>query len=241
MTRFVVLFPGRTGSTFLVEALDVHPLVCARYEVMASGLDNRDSPEEQIERARRAFTSPQKRDYRACGFKTKLRDVLDRPGFAALLEELAVRPILLTRRNVVKLNVSSFNAARVHERTGDWNLYERQGLADEPLWIDPDDFVQRLGEYEQELGELATFVGRLGRPALWLFYENLVLDPAETVAQAFRFLGVEPVSARGRTLKSTADDLRLALRNFDELRGRFAGTRYEAMFDERLPAASEAA
>ena len=240
-TRFVVLFPGRTGSTWLVEALDAHPLVSTGYEVMASGLDNGDSPEQQIERARRALAAPRKEAAAAVGFKAKLRDVLDRDAFADLLEEFDTRPILLTRRNVIKLNVSSFNSERLRERTGDWNLYDRRSVADEPLWIDPDAFVQRLGWYEQELSELAEFTGQLGRPALWLFYEDLLREETETLALAFRFLGVEPIAARGRTVKSLPDDLRRALRNFDELRACFTGTRYEAMFDEGSAAESEAA
>jgi hypothetical protein len=43
---------------------------------------------------------------------------------------------------------------------------------------------------------------------------------------------VRPQPARARVLKNTHDDLRLAVRNFDELRARYAGTRFEAMFDE---------
>jgi hypothetical protein len=219
-----------------VEALDGHPQVAARYEVMAPSISKGESPEQQLERARRAFTPPEVAPPWAAGFKTKLRDVLDREGFAALLDEFEARVILLTRRNVVKLNVSSFNSERLRERTGDWNLYRSGDEPEERLRIDPGEFAKRLDEYERELADLVDFVAELAHPALWLFYENLLDDVDGTLAAAFRFLGVGSVATRGRTLKSTSDDLAEALVNFDELRARYSGTRYEAMFDEGRPA-----
>jgi hypothetical protein len=44
-----------------------------------------------------------------------------------------------------------------------------------------------------------------------------------------RFRRVEPA-----TRKITSDDLHAAIVNFDDLRSRYAGTPYEAMFDEVL-------
>jgi hypothetical protein len=40
--------------------------------------------------------------------------------------------------------------------------------------------------------------------------------------------------AEGKTLKHTSDDLRQVVVNLDELRARYAGTRYAPMFDEGI-------
>jgi LPS sulfotransferase NodH len=238
---FVVLFQGRTGSTFLVEALDSHPQVRADYERLASDKWAKKGAAAQLDAARESLAAPPGSPWRAVGFKTKLGDVLDPPGLAALLAEEDARVIHLKRRNLVKLTVSSFNSQRVHERTGDWNLYSRDAAASEPLTIEPEWFSARLRRVVEHDEALDRYVAAAARPTLTLFYEDLLLDTQASVDRAFSFLGVEPIPARGMTVKATADDLRAALANFEELRAGFAGTPFEAMFDEVLVAADGAA
>jgi LPS sulfotransferase NodH len=234
MNRFIILFPGRTGSTFLVEALDEHPLVEAGYEHLSPFRDKPERAAEQIETARRDFERVGSGSIVARGFKTKLRDVHDRYALMELLRGLDVRVILLGRRNLVKLNVSSFNSERLYRSTGDWNAYAQDAVPDDPLVIDPNEFVERLGEYEQEWAEIVDFATMLQQPTLVLYYENLLEDPTGTLQLVFDFIGADPVEAAGRTVKSGGDDLRRMLGNFDELRASVAGTRYEPMFDEGL-------
>ena len=45
---------------------------------------------------------------------------------------------------------------------------------------------------------------------------------------------MKPEPLEGRTEKATSDDLAVALENFNELKSIYAGTAYEAMFDERV-------
>ena len=234
---FVVLFQGRTGSTFFVEALDSHPDVRCGYEELWGDRWDELGSEAQLDVARWWLAPPADRLVRATGFKTKLRDVVDPDGFAAVLEETGARVLYLKRRNLVKLAVSSLNSERARERTGDWNLYRREPAVAEPLAVEPAKFLTRLAKHEGYQADLDAFVGAAARPTLTLHYEDLLVDTHGTLALAFRFLDVEPVATSGRTIKMTSDDLRDVLPNFDELRAAVSEPRYRRMFDEVLVSA----
>jgi LPS sulfotransferase NodH len=229
VVRFVILFPGRTGSTFLVSALDAHPDVEAKGEVL-DGLRSAGA-DEQRAWLDRYFRGPALNRHRAVGFKTKLRDVFDQDHFAAAIEQYDARIVVLDRRNDVKHAVSRITARILRDRTGRWNRYEGSeelGLIE----VDPDDFASRLEAVETEKQIIRSFVERLGRPHLDIDYEELLADPDLTFARVFDHLGVRCVPVHGKTLKNTSDDLREVIANFDELRAPYAGTKYDAMFDE---------
>ena len=238
-TPFAILFTGRTGSTFLTEALDSHPLVRSEYELFAAWRDKDYSGADQVEAARRYFAE-EAEGLAAVGFKTKLADVLDPDGFRELLREVEALIVVLRRRNLPKQVVSLFNAQRIHERTGDWNLYECGPESDDPLEIPTEDFVARLHRFERQDRELLAYVEELMRPTLTLFYEDLVRDATDTIALAFRFLGVDPVESTGLTVKATPDDLRSILSNVDELEAELRGTRWESMLSAVARAEVEA-
>ncbi len=228
LVRFVILFPGRTGSTFLVSALDSHPDVEAKGEV----LDGLRAKGVETQRAwvNRYLRGPAVGRSKAIGFKTKLRDVLDQEAFTAAVERYNTQIIVLDRRNDVKHAVSRITARVLRERTGRWNRYEGSeelGL----LEIDPEDFASRLGAVEEEKGVIRSFVDGLDRPHLHIDYEDLCADPPATFETVFKYLGVRSLPVAGATLKNTSDDLREVIANFDELRKLYAGTPYEAMFD----------
>jgi LPS sulfotransferase NodH len=230
---FLVLHLGRTGSTYLVEALDRHPEVQARYEAMARLRENARSAKEQLAEARTLLTGRSDRGPRAIGFKTKLQDVLDPEAFASIVRETGTRVIHLQRRNVVKLTVSVFNSERIHARTGEWNVYSEGDRIRDPLTIDPKRFMSMLSRVVQTRARVHEYVRSLERPTLTFYYEDLLLDPRETLRMAFAFLSVSPRDPVVRVLKSTSDDLRSVVANFDELRT-LAGSEYEEMFDEIL-------
>jgi LPS sulfotransferase NodH len=229
VVRFVILFPGRTGSTFLVSALDAHPDIEAKGEV----LDGLRSKGVDVQRAwlDRYFRTPFVGRHRAVGFKTKLRDVFDQEHFAAAIERYDALVIVLDRRNDVKHAVSRITARVLRERTGRWNRYEGSdelGLIE----VDPDDFAERLTAVEDEKRVIRDFADSLGRPYLDLDYEDLLADPDATFGRVFDLLGVRRVPVQGATFKNTSDDLGEVIANFADLRSRYVGTPYEAMFDE---------
>jgi LPS sulfotransferase NodH len=226
--KFVILIMGRSGSTNLVEALNSHSAIYAKGEFLTTKEEYR-----RLRVARRFLTQSHSEEYSAVGFKTKLKDVPNLEEFARLLREVGTLIILLRRRNVIKQVVSRINSFRLYDTTGDWNLYN-EGNRLPPATIDPVSFKETLEEVEKERQELERYVELLDLPTLSLYYEDLLVDQRATLERICSFLGVAYESLQGQAIKHTADDLRQAVSNFEELRLQYIGTRYEEMFDEVL-------
>lgn len=231
--KFVVLFQGRSGSTHLIQALRSHTRIQARFEVLVPLKEQGFAAQAQW--MRNFFTLPSLVPFTAIGFKTKLTDVADVDEFANLLRSMDVRIIHLERRNVVKQAVSWLNSERLHEATGDWNLY-REANRLPPLEADLTMFADYLNLLEQGKRWLRHYVDSLALPTLHITYEDLLLDFEETMARVLEFLGAPPEQLVSGVKKTTSDDLRVAVSNFRELRAQYSGTAYEPMFDEVLTA-----
>jgi LPS sulfotransferase NodH len=231
--RFVVLFVERDGSTYLMSLLRSHPEIDAQNERLAMLKEAGKTAGDQMTWMREFFTPPLAGSLRALGFKTKLPDILDPAGVARLLQEHECRIIHLQRRNRVKAVVSRINARRLYEASGNWNLYSESDRLP-PATIDPALFEEALNTREDQEQALADYVGGLHLPTLSLCYEDLLVSRDDALSRVFSLLGVRPHAVAGRPLKNTNDDLRSAVLNFGELRARYAGTRYEPMFDEVL-------
>ena len=225
--RFVILFQGKVDSTYLTEALGSHSNVCAKGE----WFNGQKGKAAQLTRMREYFEHSVPDDCDAQEFKVKLKDVGDPAGFASLLKEIHTQAIYLDRRNRIKLLVSLYNSQRLHDTTGDWNLYKHD---DRPrsFSIDPTDFQARLAWMEEGRQALRNFVLDLELPALWLYYEDLLTHQQRTIQTALSFLNARPQRVEGRCIKKTSDRLRDVVEKFDELRLRYLGTRDEHMFDQ---------
>ena len=228
-TPFVLLFQGRTGSTYLIESLSRHPQVLAETEHLV-GLRQKGG-QAQLRWAQWFLNSAHDSKPSAVGFKTKLSDVLDREGFAKLLNNTAARILFGKRRNLVKMVVSWLRSEQLYHATGKWNLYSQQDQLG-PLYIDIDKFQIRLDQVEHRRSVLERFVHDLDLPVLPVEYEELLVDPSRVLDQVLSFLNLSPQKLEGRSKKNTSDDLRQAVTNFNEMRSQFTGTKYEHMFDE---------
>jgi hypothetical protein len=233
VTRFVILFVERAGSTYLITALESHPGVLALNEKLGALRSKGQGAADQLEWTKAFFTPPLIGRHRAIGFKAKLVDVLDPAGFARLLQERRCKIIQLQRRNAVKGVVSTLNARRQFQVSGYWNLLS-ESTRQPAFLVDPEEFDSLLQTRERLDRELEQYVEYLRLPTLTLFYEDLLLNEQAFVGNALAFLGSTQRPRPGSTLKNTGDDLRQAILNFDELRLRYAGTRYEPMFNEVL-------
>lgn len=229
---YVILFIERDGSTYLTSLLTAHPDIQGVYERLAVLKQQGASAAEQLGWARSFLQPPLVGRAAAIGFKTKLVDVLDQAGFARLLQEKRCRIIQMQRRNHVKAVVSRINARRLHEASGNWNLYKESDRMP-PSAMDLGEFDQYLQERAQADQELNAYVQRLGLPTLKLVYEDLLRDREATLRSVFSFLRVRYIALTAKTLKNTSDDLRDAILNFDELKNHYQGTAYAAMFDEQ--------
>ena len=229
---FIIIFQGRCGSTYLVEALDSHPEIRCEFETLSALKKQNYKSEHQLAWARN-FLTPDADCEVVRGFKTKIRDVIDPDGFADLIRDLDCKIIHLRRKNLVKLTVSSYNSVRLKKRTGDWNAYDESERLSRATF-DPDLFESWLHNSAQRAAEEKTWVKELAQPTLTLYYEDFLIDRESYFDRIFRFLGVRSIPVGGKAKKATSDDLRNALSNFDELVARYEGTEYEPMFYEVL-------
>jgi hypothetical protein len=233
VTPFVVLFVERAGSTYLITALKSHPGVLALTEKLEALRREGLGSAAQLRWASEFLTPPLIGRHVAIGFKTKLVDVIDQDGFAQLLRERRCRIIQLQRRNAVKAVISTINARRQWEVSGNWNLLNESTRL--PAFeVNPDQFDDLLQQRVRLDRDLEDYVEELRLPTLRLYYEDLLQDESAFLDRALGFLTGKRRVLRGATLKNTGDDLRGAIVNFDQLRTLYAGTPYEPMFDEVL-------
>jgi len=230
ITPYIILFIERDGSTYLTSMLMSHPQVEAVYEHFAVMKQQGATADEQLRWAGSFLTPPLIGKKKAVGFKTKLVDVLDPDGFAAIVRKTGCRVIQMRRRNFIKAVVSRINARRLFEASGKWNLYQESDRMP-PLQIDLAEFDQFIKEREQADQQLDDYAASLNLPRMIIEYEDLLTAKDQTLSSLFSFLKIEDLPVQSKTLKHTSDDLSEVVLNYAELRQHFAGTVYETMFE----------
>lgn len=229
--RFIILFEGRTGSTWLCDMLDRHPNIKCHHEILVKA--GRKGGQEGVHTCfRNAMNGAIPNDKRVIGLKAKLRQVFDLSAFRQLLIDTHVHVIHMKRQNVIKQTVSALRSAELEKRTGKFNIWDRHEQDRvEALWVDPQRFRSKL-ELQIERNQLSKdFVASLSLPLIDVDYENLYSQTDNELCRIHQFLTVPHHTAVSRVLKHTSDDLREVVLNFDELRAMFSGTQYEAMFE----------
>jgi LPS sulfotransferase NodH len=223
--NFVILFVGRSGSSWLVEALHTHPRIVARGEELVGR-----GAADQMAWAQRFYARSLLRRGRAKGFKTKLIDVADAQGFADVLRRSDCRVITLVRHNAVRQTISWSRSEALYDAHGRHNT-DDPGQVPGAVRIEPSEFVERLGWIEEGRQEVLDFAAGLGLPLLGISYEDMVTDTARTFAAVQRFIGVEPRPLNVGLIKMTGENLAEAVSNLDELREAVGSAEHRRMFE----------
>ena len=211
--RYVMLFPGRTGSTYLTDHMASHPQIVANYEILSQ---YQDSWSQQVEFLDELVHTKRRPRIHAIGFKTKITSVLAPFKFEKYLKDNDFKVIHLTRKNQLKFIVSIVRAKQLRARTGTSNLIfqnqEAVGSTTIPL-IEFSKAKRRL----RRRSRLARIIDRMKLPSLEMAYEELLNDEQATLKQLWDFLEVRNVATVGKTRKNTPQDLRQAVANLDEI------------------------
>ena len=220
---FVIVFPGRTGSSWLVSALAAHPAVEAQGEILV-----RQAPEAQRRLVREAL-APGRRVV-ARGFKTKMKDVADPDDLRAAIVEAHALIIHMRRADLLRLALSRINARRLHEATGRWNrTTDMPDSVAAPIMAE--ELEAALEACVEEVSRVEAFVGSVTGDVLDVRYVDILRAPEDVLASVQKAIGVEPRTVRSGVAKNTDEDLGGWLPDFDEWRRRFADTPFTAAFD----------
>ncbi|MEM9412494.1 MAG: hypothetical protein AAGA30_15375 [Planctomycetota bacterium] len=211
--RYVILFPGRTGSTYLAGHMISHPQICARYEILSRV---KSSWEDQLVCMNELFGQKRFPVIRAVGFKSKLSQVIDRKAFKAYLIENEFKIIHQVRNNLLKYIVSVIRAKMLRSEQGRSNVLDHDQRPLGPIEI-PVPVFTRATKRLNVVGRLNRFVERLELPKLVISYEDLLKDEPSQLRQVWNFLGVDHIPTEGGTRKNTPDDIREAVTNIDEI------------------------
>lgn len=245
---FVILFEGRTGSSFTVSCLNSHPNVLCYPEVLA----HRSAKEQRqllkhiflgkpLERL--PFVMLNKRYFhggivpvqplQCVGFKTKLQDVARVSKFHGYLHDHNFRMIYLRRRNLIKSALSMLNAHRLVQKFGQghWNASHKEQVQG-AMYVSPDDLLAELTvRIRHEVWHQRFFDLYAGKKRVF-FYEDLVRDARAFLEGVQDFLDVPYHDLKGVFLKNTPDRLTDAILNYDEIYALFEDTCFERFFEE---------
>ena len=225
-TKFIVLSRSRTGSNMLLSLLNSHPEIIAEHEILAR-LNGRDARKVVA----RAYA---KQPYyvKAKGFKIFYYHPLDGDSTAVwqdIVGAESIRVIHLKRRNILRTLISRKIAGmkNVWAATSDARLDVGRHKATSFTADELEEGFRRTRDWEVD-GDR-----RFSRhPLMSLYYEDLVRDPDSSLAEVLDFLGLQHFPLETNMRKQNPERLSDLVTNYAELKAAFAGTRWEAFFEE---------
>lgn len=211
--KYVTLFPGRTGSTYLASHMQAHPQIVSRYEILGRRATSWD---RQFAMLKELFETKRDSAFKAIGFKTKIHAVLDRDVFTRYITDHQFRIIHLVRRNKLKFIISVVRAKMLRNAEGVSNIFQQNQEPIGPMEIPVEKFTRATKRLNVAI-RLQRFIDTLDLPKLKIAYEDLLNDEQKTLQAVWDFLDVEHVETQGVTRKNTPDDVRQAVTNLDEI------------------------
>lgn len=270
MRTHIVFTNGRSGSNFLVDAINQHPELCNYGEVLgsympsmklhrATGYGGRSVEDylDHVLTSRRHFEiasrySAVARRRRGQAPRAKRWSDLSSIGvkdFGIRFAEHGLDDYLAHHPEISVISLYRENTLRRAvsvislERTG--QVMRRHGTATNvPLVIDPSELLALMHRMDRELDhQLQVVAGLDPERVLTIRYEDLFADSTTTAAlvrETFEFLGVRPISIRHEQRKVLSDDLADTIDNADEVLDAVARSRFAVFLDERDPSIATA-
>jgi LPS sulfotransferase NodH len=242
--RFLVLAHARSGSNLLVDAIGSDPRILSfpeifhRTETFVHPLEataplrylKKEMPLRFLREAVYGGFDPL---IRAVGFKIfpehleageQMREVRE-----WLARQTDISVVNLTRRNLLRYYVSLKRAWM----TGEWkSVAGKAGGSAHPakLHLDPED-AERIFTLREERDASCRCLFA-DHPILNLHYEDLQQQLQPTFNRVQQFLGLEPQPVKVGLHKQETRALPEIIENYDELRRRWTGTRWETFLDD---------
>lgn len=223
--RFIILFPGRTGSSWLVSAISGHSDIQVKGEILV-GMKPKAQHRELLD----IYGKPP-RSGAARGFKTKLKDVAEQSELVKLINDHGIKVIHMARKDLLKLAVSRINARRLKDQVGQWNRDEK--IERLPAFeIDVETMEASLQACHDAVQELELFMEDVSSPVLELEYDDMLRDPSACINRVLDFIEVDRCDLQSSIRKNTDDDLSKVILNYSELRRSMANGRWAFCFTD---------
>jgi len=223
--RFMILSRTRTGSTMLLSLLNSHPNVYAEGEIFRA-LNGRNY-KDILTKVYTKLPSYIK----AKGFKIFYFDPIDDDsnniwGDLISMEDLWV--IHLKRRNILR-TILSRKIAGTQGVWAVWSAKEQNSDKDKAVSFTKEELEQSFINTRdaEEKGNKDFNKHTL----LTVYYEDLVTNTEDEFRKIFDFLGVEYVLPKTNSRKQNSESLRYLIKNYDELKLAFTGTKWQDFFD----------
>jgi LPS sulfotransferase NodH len=237
--RFLIVSPGRAGSQMLVQRCNSHRQAICYGEVLAPDYINWQTC-KRLEMDPRALAirnrdlvrfldrhvwHAQPPGIRAVGFKLVYSHLFDRRRAVEPLirDKRTLRVLWLDRRNKFEMCLSRF----VARQTKVWRVEENDTAPDDapPVTVDADLFARSIKMLEVAHHGIAEILANAH--CLEVFYEDLVAEPEAWNRRICEFLEIEDRPLVHTTQKQARGSLAERVTNFEELKSRFEGTRWE--------------
>lgn len=218
MTPFLLLSMARSGTQMLSGLLNQHPDVITHGEVLNPFTDIDDATISHL-----LWRRPEHAPMGAVG-ATLMPDHLTHRPFTLynLLRTPNIHVIVLERANQLERLRSQTQAEYVHR----WDVLAPSD--DLPaVELDPDATLTALQQASLWHRHLAGIPNHM----MWLYYEDLISNPARIMGAAWSFLGVPAHPVTVTTWRQEHRPLVDTITNYDDLAKTLAGTRYEWMLD----------
>lgn len=232
---FLILFPERSGSTFLVSLLKSHPEINCYGEIFPL------EPQKDGQRGRSSKYKTQDDVYqklsfvynqaqvKASGFKFKYPSQFEHyPEVAEYLltNKDTISIIFLRRKNFLKAAISKQNQVKVLAAKGVNNMQKDNFEQLEKLNLEIDKAIRymrvRKANDEYYYQQISDF-----KKVYHFFYEELVESYEKTIKDILLFLDVDATKSLSSDFKKiTKDSLEDCLENYDEVVTKLSGTEW---------------
>jgi len=222
---FIVLTRSRTGSNLLLSFLNSHPNIFCEGEIFANL--NGANP---LTRLRRVL-GKQPRHIHAKGFKIFYYHPLDADAadfWAELERRTEIRVIHLTRENLLRTLLSRKIAGIRGAWTG--TRFDQVDPTDKQVSFTAEELEEGFRQIQTWQDSAAARFSN--HPMLRLTYEELTTNPFGSYRALSTFLGLPGSEPRTSLNKQNPESVRSLIRNYDELKLRFAGSPWGKCFDE---------
>ena len=225
MNHFVVIAGVRTGSSMLISCLQQHPNLRCKSELF-NVREKHGQP--AIDRAERAVAELFANEI-SSGFKLLYNQGKESTIWQTLSQMDDLSVIHLQRRRWIESLVSMRTAAV----TGRWSWLPKSTAPEEPLvWVDPEWAVRFFEEREAGVHRVETLLGH--HRLLNVAYERLAADTFGTIADVYRFLGVEPVIPTIYHRKMARRHWHERVANWPEVREALLASRFASHIEMKL-------